>query len=125
MRPPQGFRPPHSTLVCKLRNSLYGLREAPRQWFFKLASALKDYEFRQSLLDHSLFVYHNGDQFLALLIYADDLILTCGSLIHCQTFKQFLHQCFKLKDLRPLRYVFGDGRLAPPKAYSFVNASMY
>ena len=63
MRPPPGFRPSNPNLVCKLRKLLYGLRRAPRQWFFKLASALQDNGFRQSPLDHSLFVYHNGDQF--------------------------------------------------------------
>ena len=104
---PLGFRPPWHDLVCKLRKSLYGLRQAPRQWFFKLASALRDYGFRQSPLDHSLFVYCTGDQFLAILIYVDDLVLTGSSPVHCRTFKRCLHQCFKLKDLGPLKYFLG------------------
>ena len=55
MRPPPGFDPPAPNLVCKLKKSLYGLRQAPRQWYFKLAKALLAYGFKQSPLDHSLF----------------------------------------------------------------------
>jgi len=33
-------------------------------------------DFAKPPLDHSLFVYRNGDHFLALLIYVDDLVLT-------------------------------------------------
>ena len=58
-------------------------------------------------LDHSLFVYRTGDHFLALLIYVDDLVLTSSSPVRCCTFKHYLHQCFKLKNLGPLKYFLG------------------
>lgn len=49
-----------------------------------------------------MFVYRKGDVFLALLIYVDDLVLTYT---HCHGFKQYLHRCFKLKDLGPLDFL--------------------
>ena len=107
MKPPPGFHPPRPNLVCKLWKSLYGLRQAPRQWFFKLASTLHKYGFQQSLLDHSLFVYRKGDVFLAILIYVDDLVLTNNNPNKCRTFKNYLRQCFKMKDLGPLKYFLG------------------
>jgi len=100
------FLPTRPSLVCKLRKSPYGLRQAPRQWFFKLGSTLQKYGFQQSPLDHSLFVYHK-EVFLAILIYVDDLVLTGNNPRKCQAFKNYLHQCFKMKDLRPLKYFLG------------------
>ena len=91
MKPPPSFRPPQPHLVCKLCKSLYGFRQAPRQWFLKLATALHNYGFCQSPLDHSLFVYKKGDIFLALLTYVEDLVLRGSSPTHCPHFKQYLH----------------------------------
>ncbi|XP_021746669.1 uncharacterized protein LOC110712514 [Chenopodium quinoa] len=43
MTPSPSFHGSKPGLVCRLRKSLYGLRQAPRCWFFKLASSLKRY----------------------------------------------------------------------------------
>ena len=106
MKPPPGFHTNQPNVVCKLNKSLYGLRQAPQQWFFKLASALRAYGFQQSPLDHSLFTFERGSIFLALLIYVDYLILTGNDPQYCAAFKEY-HQCFKLKDLGFLKYFFG------------------
>lgn len=42
MKLPPGFLVSHRGMVCKLRKSLYGMRQAPRCWFAKLSSALFD-----------------------------------------------------------------------------------
>ena len=107
MKPPLGFSPLAPNLVSKLKNSLYSLRQAPRQWYFKLATVLHDYGFEQSPLDHSLFVYNQGNVFLALLIYVNDSVLTNNSSSHCSSFKTYLNKCFKLKELGPLKYFVG------------------
>ena len=115
MRPSPGFRPLKPNLVCKLRKSLYGLRQAPHQWYFKLASALLQYGFRQSPFDHSLFIFHQNGIFLALLIYVDDLVLAGNRPEHCHQFKSYLQQCFKLKDLGALKYFIGIEVARSPK----------
>jgi len=57
MKPPPGFRPPRPYLICKLKKSIYVLRQAPKQWLFMLVSALYAYGFQQSTLYHSQFTY--------------------------------------------------------------------
>ena len=75
MRLPHGFTATSPNNVCKLRKSLYGLRQALRQWFAKLSSKLTEYGFVWSYADYSLFTYRKRKIFLALLVYVDDVIL--------------------------------------------------
>ncbi|KAK3043009.1 hypothetical protein RJ639_000986 [Escallonia herrerae] len=78
-----------------------------RNWFAKLSTALRSYAFLHSHPDHTLFTYRKGDIFLFVLVYVDDLILAGNNSIACSSFKQYLNDCFKLKDLGPLKYFFG------------------
>ena len=48
---PLGFRIPNSKKVCRLRKSLYGLKQASRLWFAKLSSKLMEYDFHKSYAD--------------------------------------------------------------------------
>ncbi|GKD98566.1 retrovirus-related pol polyprotein from transposon TNT 1-94 [Tanacetum coccineum] len=74
---PQGY--PHTVppnIVCRLKKSLYGLKQTNRQWFNKLTTFLLSLGFLQSYADTSLFTSTKGTCFMALLIYMDDILLT-------------------------------------------------
>ena len=104
---PPGFRTSTTNKVCKLHKSLYGLKHAPRQWFAKLSSQLLEYDFVSSYADYSLFTYQKNGKFMALLVYVDDLVLTGNDHDPCSAFKAYLHCCFHIKDLGPLKYFLG------------------
>ncbi|OWM91419.1 hypothetical protein CDL15_Pgr017337 [Punica granatum] len=107
MKLPPGLTSVGSTKVCRLQKSLYGLRQASRNWFAKFSIALKSYGFLQSSADYSLFTFNKDGVILIVLVYVDDLILTGNDPAQCTKFKQYLDDCFSIKDLGTLRYFLG------------------
>jgi len=93
--------------VCKLKKSLYGLKQASRKWYEKLTTLLLAEEYRQSTADYSLFTLQHGGDFTALLVYVDDIILVGTSLVEFQRIKNILDNQFKIKDLGILKYFLG------------------
>ena len=107
MKPPPGFHTTNPGLVCRLQKSLYGLRQAPRCWFAKLAGALKRYGFSQSYSDYSLFTLSRDNIHLSILVYVDDLIISGNDSSAISDFKKYLRDCFHMKDLGLLKYFLG------------------
>lgn len=107
MKLPPGFHVRTPGLVCRLKKSLYGLRQAPRCWFAKLAASLKTYGFLQSYSDYSLFTLHQGSVQLHVLVYVDDLIISGNDASAVENFKEYLRKCFHMKDLGVLKYFLG------------------
>lgn len=107
MKVPLGFGVSKPNMVCRLRKSLYGLRQAPRCWFAKLAASLKKYGFLQSCSDYSLFTLHKADVQINVLVYVDDLIISGNDSAALVSFKSYLGNCFHMKDLDVLKYFLG------------------
>ena len=106
---PEGFSSQGETsgMVCRLVKSLYGLKQASRQWNVKLTDALVDLGFNQSSLDHSLFIKKHHTQIIVILVYVDDMLIAGNDLVLIEHTKQELHARFKIKDLGILRYFLG------------------
>ena len=76
-------------------------------WFSKFSSALVEFGFVQSKADYSLFTRQQGEAFIVLLVYVDDVLIASNDQNRVEDFKVLLDQKFKLKDLGELRYFLG------------------
>jgi hypothetical protein len=104
---PEGVQVDKQNQVCKLLKSLYGLKQASRKWYEKLTSLLISEGCTQSTADYSLFTMRKGNQFIALLVYVDDIILAGTDLTEFTRIKAILDTKFKIKDLGVLKYFLG------------------
>nr|CAN70115.1 hypothetical protein VITISV_020105 [Vitis vinifera] len=94
--------------VCRLRKSLYGLKQSPRAWFERFTKVVKRYGFVQCQSDHTLFVKHFPEGKLAIIIvYVDDIILTGDHEEKIDLLKKLLTKEFEIKDLGNLKYFLG------------------
>lgn len=62
-----------SSIVCKLNKSLYGLKQAFRQWFLKFSNVILGFGLTQSRADHSLFYKNIDGKYLGLIM----LMISC------------------------------------------------
>ena len=74
MSQPQGFIE-GKNLVCRLKKSLYGLKQSPRQWNFKFKSFLETQGFIESSADSCVFISKTSSNPVYLCVYVDDGIL--------------------------------------------------
>ena len=61
--------------VLKLRKSLYGLRQSPRNWNNTFACAIESIGFKSIYSDPCVYVYGSGKEYVVLSIYVDDVLL--------------------------------------------------
>ncbi|WKA01667.1 hypothetical protein VitviT2T_019937 [Vitis vinifera] len=108
MSPPPGLqRQGEENLVCRLHKSLYGLKQASRQWFAKFSEAIQSVGYAQSRADYSLFTRKQGKSFIAILIYVDDILITGNDPFMHQSRKA--HMEAKLRVVRYLKNAHGQG----------------
>ena len=106
MEVPEGVKAPNNT-VCRLKKSLYGLKQSPRAWFDRFSRVLKKMTFVQGQADHTLFTKHNGEKVTILIVYVDDIVITGNDESSIAQLKQALASEFQVKDLGQMRYFLG------------------
>ena len=91
MQPPPSFSI-EPNKVCHIRRALCSLKQAPRAWFAKFSSTISCLGYIASYYDFALFLRSTDKGTILLLLYVNDMIITCDDLSGIQELKDFLSQ---------------------------------
>jgi len=106
MKLPPGVNSTLPNAVCKLKQSLYGLKQASRQWYAKLSEVLFQRGYTHSEHDYSLFCRKTESSVVFLAVYVDDILLTGSDEAEITSLKAFLDTVFRIKDLGYAHFFF-------------------
>ena len=108
MDQPEGFKVPgKENLVCKLKKSIYGLKQASRQWYIKFNDTITSYGFVENTVDRCIYMKVNGSKFVILVLYVDDILLAANDISLLHDVKKYLSKNFEMKDMGEASYVIG------------------
>lgn len=78
---PDGFvDEKHNHKVYRIFKALYGLRQSPRAWYARLNRCLKELGFTKCPYEHAVYTRREGNEFLIVDVYVDDLLVTGSSI---------------------------------------------
>lgn len=110
--------------VCRLKKSLYGLKQSPKAWFGRFTVAMVKFGYQQSNSDHTLFIKRRGKMITCLIIYVDDMIITGDDIEEIEKLRNNLFKEFEMKDLGRLKYFLGIEVLRSKKGL-FISQRKY
>ena len=93
--------------MCKLNKSIYGLKQASKNWYESLANLLIEKGFQRSCNDYCLFVRkEESGTFSYIVLWVDDIIIAAERDV-VDTIKSLLEDNFKMDDRGELHWFLG------------------
>ncbi|CAI7796376.1 unnamed protein product [Closterium sp. NIES-53] len=106
MKQPPGFDD-DSDRVCKLKRTIYDLKQSPRAWYMRIDEHLLSLGFVWSECDHALYMLNKDEKKPVLLLYVDDLLLVSDSKTLVADMKTKLAAEFSMRDLGAVSHYLG------------------
>ena len=66
--------------VCRLKRSIYGLKQSSRSWYFRFHEAITSFGFVMVSEDHCVYVKRTTREIMFLTLYVDDILLAGNNL---------------------------------------------
>ena len=94
-------------MVCKLKKSIYGLKQASRHWYYKFHQVIVSFGFEINMVDECVYHKFSGSKHIFLVLYVDDILLATNDMGLLHETKRFLSNKFKMVDLGDSSFVLG------------------
>ncbi|SCV71383.1 BQ2448_2971 [Microbotryum intermedium] len=104
----KGWTGPQTPGKClKLVGSVYGTKQAPREWYRAINDLMVAWGYMRATADACLHIKHSGSSFAIITLYVDDGLIASNDQSFLDAELSSLHEVFKLKGLGPVSYFLG------------------
>jgi len=94
--------------VCRLKKSLYGLKQSPRQWYKRFDSFMLQNGYKRGKYDCCVYLHTFDDgHIIILMLYVDDMLIACRDTSKINKLKEILSSEFDMKDLGAAKKILG------------------
>jgi hypothetical protein len=108
MTQPKGFVVDRKeNLGCHLTKSIYGLKQASRQWYLKFDETIRKFGFKENEEDNCIYAKFKNGKIIFFVLYVDGILLSSSDVHLLLETKGFLSSHFDMKDLGEASYVLG------------------
>jgi hypothetical protein len=92
---------------CRLKKSIYGLKQASRQWYLKFSETIIRFKFKENVEDNCVHAKFKNGKYIFLILYVDDILLASSVVSLLRETKKLLSSNFDIKNLGEASYVLG------------------
>lgn len=103
MQQPPGYESENKNLVCRLKKSIYGLKQAAKSWNDEIHRVLTNDGFQRSKNDPCLYSKNMNGEWVFVLIYVDDMAIAAKTTKTMQAVKTMLTSKFDIEDLGEIK----------------------
>ena len=108
MTQPEGFMEQgQEQKICKLKKSIYGLKQTSRSKNIRFDTAIKSHGFGQNVDEPCVYKRVFNSIVAFLVLYADDILLIGNDVNNLNDVKKWLSMQFQMKDLVDAQHVLG------------------
>lgn len=125
MEVPKGLDIEEKNVVCRLKKSLYGLKQASRVWNKKFTKFLSDFNMGQSKADPCVFSGNINGVKVLLLLYVDDGLVLSKCKITIEAVMNYLSDNFEITRSSVGHYVGMEIHRNREKKTIFINQNAY
>ncbi|GJU54814.1 retrotransposon protein, putative, ty1-copia subclass [Tanacetum coccineum] len=106
MAQPEGFEnEKYPKRVCKLQKAIYGLKQDSYSWNLCFHEKVTQFGFSRSKDESCVYVKVSGSVVVFLVLYVDDILLIGNDIPTLQSVKDWLGNCFAMKDLGDATFI--------------------
>jgi hypothetical protein len=91
--------------MCKLKTSLYGLKQSPRLWYQKFDTCILSLGFVRSKVDHCIYSKEEGGNFIYVALYVDNMLLIGNNMDSIKEVKKQLSSKLNMKDIDATNFI--------------------
>ncbi|GJW28550.1 putative ribonuclease H-like domain-containing protein [Tanacetum coccineum] len=125
-QPPGFLDPKNHEKVYKVVKALYGLHQAPKEWYATLSTFLLKNGYRRGTIDKTLFLKKDKHDIILVQVYVDDIIFGSTKKSWCDEFEALMKSRFQMSSMDELTFFLAyKNALVKDEEASDVDVHLY